>query len=356
MSPSLHQDLRIRIFFSSPGDVEKEREIARDVLEELQRLHGEEMGVNLIYKGWETDTYPAIGRPQGVINQQIGEYEIFVGVFWSRYGTPTGEAESGTVEEFERALESRDQDDIPAVLFYFRQTPVELETIEELEQKIEVVRFRKQYGERAGLYETYTDVDEFKEKLRYGLLQTIRRVHSQRISSGGEAVDSSVREASESYAVPVDAMEPEEFVFESLEVVAEDFESFAQIDLDDDVSVEIDWEDSRQAFTAAIYKGDEVVNKCRIAKSEHRRQYHLVCMIGAKAARAARGQPEVVRAHITKQHNQLCFEVSSQNLDPPEENIDGHELAQYLWNALTSPLEYHSPVRALVGAFQWTSQ
>jgi hypothetical protein len=157
MAPSLHKDLRIRIFFSSPGDVEKEREIARDVLEELQRLHGEEMGVNLIYKGWETDTYPAIGRPQGVINQQIGEYEIFVGVFWSRYGTPTGEAESGTVEEFERALENHDQDDIPAILFYFRQTPVEMETIEKLEQKMKVVRFREQYGDKAGLYKTYTD-------------------------------------------------------------------------------------------------------------------------------------------------------------------------------------------------------
>jgi hypothetical protein len=354
MAHSLHQDLRIRIFFSSPGDVEEERGIARDVIEELQRLHGEKMRVNLTHKAWETDSYPAIGRPQGVINQQIGEYEIFVGVFWSRYGTPTGEAESGTVEEFERALENRDQDDIPAVLFYFRQTPVKMETIEKLKQKMKVVRFREQYGDKAGLYKTYKDTDDFERKLRRGLLETVRDVQAQ-LTSSESGVNSAVEEAPGNYNVSVGAMEPEEFVHESLEVVAEDFDGFADIELDDTVRMEIEWEDSRTAFRATVYSGDQPINRCRVAESEHRRQHHLVCIIGAKAARAARGQPEIIRAHVTQQHNQLFFEVSSQNLDPPEENIDGHELAQYLWNALTSPLEYHSPAGILAGAFPWTT-
>ena len=354
MDSSLHQDFRIRIFFSSPGDVEEEREVARDVIEELQRLEGEEIGVNLIYKGWETDTYPAVGRPQEVINKQIGDYEIFVGVFWTRYGTPTGEAESGTVEEFERALENRDEDDIPAVLFYFRQTPVKMETIEKLEQKKKVVRFREQYGDKAGLYEAYTDLDEFERKLRQGLLETIRDVRSQRISSEGD-VNFAVEEAPSNYNVSVGAMEPEEFVHESLEVVAEDFDGFADIELDDTVRMEIEWEDSRTAFRATIYAGDQPVNRCRVAENKHRRQHLLICMIGAKAARTARRQPEMVKAHVAKEQGQLCFRVASQNLDPPEGNIDGHELAQYLWNALTAPLEYHNPARALMGAFPWTS-
>lgn len=354
--PTPHRDLRIRIFFSSPGDVEDEWEIAQDVIDELQRFEGEELGVNLIFKGWETHTYPAIGRPQGVINQQIGNYEIFVGVFWNRYGSPTGEAESGTVEEFKRALENRDQNGIPAVLFYFRETPANLDTIEKLEQKMRVVQFRERYGEEAGLYKTYDHIDEFETELRQGLIATIRRVRRRLIAEGGIAVDSAVQEASVDFDASVDVMGPKEFVAESLEVVAEGFESFAHIDLDDDIRVEIDREDSTQAFTATIYKGDDVVNKCKVAKSEHRRQHLLVCMIGAKAARTARGQPEMVKAHVAEEQDQLCFRVTSQSFDPPEENIDGHELAQYLWNALTAPLEYHSPARALVGAFQWTSK
>jgi hypothetical protein len=191
MSP-YHRDLRIRIFFSSPSDVEEEREVAQRVIDELIRMVGEDIGVNLIYKEWETDTYPAIGRPQGVINQQIGDYEIFVGVFWSRYGTPTGEAGSGTVEEFERALDERQDGDLPAVLFYFRQTPVLLETVDKLEQKKKVVQFRERYGDVAGTYDTYSDIEEFKDKLRHGLLETIRDVQRTLMASADIATSTVV--------------------------------------------------------------------------------------------------------------------------------------------------------------------
>ena len=352
---SLQKDLRIRIFFSSPGDVEDEREIARDVIEELQQLEGEEIGVNLIYKGWETDTYPAVGRPQEVINKQIGDYEIFVGVFWTRYGTPTGEAESGTVEEFERALENRDEDDIPSVLFYFRQTPVKMETIEELEQKMKVVRFRLEYGEKAGLYETYTKLDEFAKKLRQGLLETIRNVRSQQTSMEAVPVASAVNEPTGEFNDLDAEMGPGEFVRESLELVAEDFDGFADIDLDDTVRMEIEWEDTGTAFRVTIYAEDKLVNRCRIAESVHRRQHLIVCIIGATAARTARGRSEMIKAQVDEKQGQLCFRLASQNLDPPEDKIDGHELAQYLWNALTDPLKYHSPARSLMGAFRWTS-
>ena len=45
------------------------------------------------------------GEPEVLINDQIGKYDIFLGVMWRRFGTPTGVAESGTEEEFRRALE-----------------------------------------------------------------------------------------------------------------------------------------------------------------------------------------------------------------------------------------------------------
>lgn len=55
---------------------------------------------------WEDLVAPDIGEsPQDVINQQVGnDYDIFLGVMWSRFGTPTASADSGTEEEFQRAV------------------------------------------------------------------------------------------------------------------------------------------------------------------------------------------------------------------------------------------------------------
>ena len=39
--------------------------------------------------------------PQDVVNRQIGEYDLFVGILWNRMGTPTAVATSGTEEEFQ---------------------------------------------------------------------------------------------------------------------------------------------------------------------------------------------------------------------------------------------------------------
>jgi len=50
---------------------------------------------------WETHAAPSLdARPQAVINEQlVRECDMLVGVFWTRLGSPTGEAESGTIEE-----------------------------------------------------------------------------------------------------------------------------------------------------------------------------------------------------------------------------------------------------------------
>jgi hypothetical protein len=74
------------------------------------------MGIMLEPIRWETHAHPAAGdSPQGIINRQIVDNaDIVIGVFWSRLGTPTPAAASGTVEEIER-LRARDK----PVLLYF---------------------------------------------------------------------------------------------------------------------------------------------------------------------------------------------------------------------------------------------
>ena len=83
---------KVQLFLSSPGDVDLERRQIRDVVDELNATAARELDLALEVVGWETDVRPAAGRPQDAINRQIGTYDVFVGVMWRRYGTPTGNA------------------------------------------------------------------------------------------------------------------------------------------------------------------------------------------------------------------------------------------------------------------------
>jgi len=62
-------------------------------------------GALVKHQHWTTDVYPDLAdRAQAVPNRQIiDKSKIIVAIFWSRFGTPTGVADSGTQEEILRA-------------------------------------------------------------------------------------------------------------------------------------------------------------------------------------------------------------------------------------------------------------
>jgi hypothetical protein len=94
-----------RILIASPSDVDEERELVVRIIQEWNDLHSYSRKVVLLSLRWETHTAPDYGtRPQEVINRAIvDDCDLLVGVFWTRIGTPSGEAaDSGTLEEIER--------------------------------------------------------------------------------------------------------------------------------------------------------------------------------------------------------------------------------------------------------------
>ena len=69
---------KIRVFVATPSDVQEERKILRKVIEELNRMFGENYNTILDFIRWETHAVPDMGRAQAIINQQIGPYDIFL--------------------------------------------------------------------------------------------------------------------------------------------------------------------------------------------------------------------------------------------------------------------------------------
>jgi hypothetical protein len=93
----------LNILIASPSDVAEERDVVEKVILEWNASHLESTGVMLHPIRWESHAYPASGdRPQAIINKQIiGSGDVLIGIFGYKLGTPTGNAQSGTIEEIE---------------------------------------------------------------------------------------------------------------------------------------------------------------------------------------------------------------------------------------------------------------
>ncbi len=159
----------LKIFLASPGDVNRERTMVEQVVEEINRTVASSMGIVLELVRWEKNTFPDYGiDPQSIINEQIAEmrkYALFVGIMWNKIGTATKRSDSGTIEEFERAVAARRSRKLPTIMFYFRtggsrptgkQQVIELGKVFDFQDSIK----KKNY------YRSYTSPSRFKEEFR----------------------------------------------------------------------------------------------------------------------------------------------------------------------------------------------
>lgn len=191
--PKLYQ-----VFLASPGDVKEERELAADAIEELNITHGPLGNYRLELLRWETHAAPNAGRPQQVINDLIDAYDIFVGIMWKRFGTPSGVAESGTEEEFQRAYTRWEQNQTLALMFFFSQKKVPpAASREDLEQQTKVLGFKESLAGKA-LTWNYRNPADFGAQFRKTMAIRMTKIVEDQRAAGARAAarpDPAVTEA-----------------------------------------------------------------------------------------------------------------------------------------------------------------
>lgn len=169
-----------RIFIASPSDVSEEKSIIKSVAEELNSLNLIK-NIKLEVIDWQTSTHPGIGEDaQDVINNQINdEYDIFIGLFWHKFGTATKREVSGTKEEFERAYSRhlKNPNNIK-VLMYFKDSPVPISEID-AKQIEHIQEFRKDISNRGVLFSKFTQSDEFEKIVRSHLSQVLNEISNE---------------------------------------------------------------------------------------------------------------------------------------------------------------------------------
>lgn len=185
----------LQVFVASPGDVTDEREVLESVVAELNRTWSKSLGVRLELLRWETTTRPGIGSdPQAVINSQIGnEYDVFIGILWGRIGTPTSSAESGTMEEFQRAHARWEADpNSVEIMVYFKDEAIKPSEIDG-DQNNRVQNFKRSLGNEGVLHRTFEGIENFESLVRAHLSAVSQKWSSQQApvpqSSMPSAVD-----------------------------------------------------------------------------------------------------------------------------------------------------------------------
>ncbi|PTT70795.1 FtsK/SpoIIIE domain-containing protein [Arthrobacter sp. HMWF013] len=151
----------LTVFVASPGDVSEERQTLGAVAARINRMAAREWGWEIDIRGWE-DTLPGYARPQSLINPDVEQCDVFIGLLWKRWGTPSGSHSSGFEEEFRIAQSRRLQSVEPEIMMYFRDIP-ESERADPGPQLERVLSFRQEVmAARQLLYKAYADVADFE--------------------------------------------------------------------------------------------------------------------------------------------------------------------------------------------------
>lgn len=174
----------IEVMIASPSDVREERQIILETILDWNSAHSRDRKTVLTPIAWEKDSAPEMGnRPQAIVNSQITKYaDLLVAVFWTRLGSPTGKAESGTVEEIEEHVSAGR----PAMV-YFSSKSIAPEAIDR-DQFSALQRFKRWCKER-GLVHEYSDLPSFRMDLSRQLAQTVNRKFSEAPTPGEEQID-----------------------------------------------------------------------------------------------------------------------------------------------------------------------
>jgi len=178
--------LIFRVLIASPNDCIQERKIIPEVVRAWNAIHSNDRAAIVEPVLWESHSMPELGdRPQQLINDQLVENcDLLIGTFWTRLGTPTGKALSGTAEEIEE-IRAKGK----PVLLYFSSAPAVPDSIDP-EQYTALTQYKKKLGS-SGLYSTYQSLPDFREQLQnhfsQHMIQLLRKYSDETEDTGNNS-------------------------------------------------------------------------------------------------------------------------------------------------------------------------
>lgn len=173
-----------RVLIASPSDLWEERLAATEAINDWNAQHAAAESTVLLPVRWETHATPQAGmRPQEALNRQLARRcDIVIGMFWTKLGTSTGVAESGTVEEVDQFVAAGK----PALL-YFSGRPIDPNTID-LKQHRKLKRFKDKTYKNA-LVGRFKNLEELRQTLVRDLTRQVQELRAHQLSNRQVTLD-----------------------------------------------------------------------------------------------------------------------------------------------------------------------
>lgn len=213
----------VTVFVASPSDVTEERAVLEDVIRNHNDTWARTLGVRFELIKWETHTHPGVGiDAQAVINAQLPtDYDVFIGILWTRLGTPTSRASSGTAEEFEQAMTRHANGSMPVeIMLYFKTGPIDPEDVIP-DQLAGVKTFRQAAGDHGVFFRTFRTPEDFQSLVRDHLAR-IAQDHGKQAQSMKPSELSPHHEATSLLATPADESIEDLGLFDLVELGAQE--------------------------------------------------------------------------------------------------------------------------------------
>ena len=121
---------------------------------------------------WQNDVVPLFGaHPQDIIDDSVGDnYDGFLGIMSTKFGTPTKEWASGTEHEFRRAYARKIALRQSLELMFYFQNPGFSGREIDVQELNQVVSFKESISDK-GMYSQYKTIEDFTTKVTSHLSQ-----------------------------------------------------------------------------------------------------------------------------------------------------------------------------------------
>ncbi len=162
----------VKVFIASPSDVAEERNAAVDVILQWNACNSSDRGITIDPVRMETHAQTTLGgHPQDIVNGQLlGGCDLLIAIFWSRLGTRTPKAASGTVQEINEFIRKNGPKN---VLLFFSDRPIPANC-----DRTELARLKdfKEKMQKKALYIVFNNIDSFRGQLRQQLDRRMNQI------------------------------------------------------------------------------------------------------------------------------------------------------------------------------------
>jgi hypothetical protein len=156
----------IRVFISCPGDVNPEKQIVRNVCDSISKIYGASRNIKVKPIDWENEIIPEITGEgaQSVIDSQLEDYDydIYIGILWTRFGDKMDKGRTPTEWEFECAFNRMRATGRPKIQFYFKTEKFFPRNSYEANQIINIIKFKEEQLQSTGYYKNFKQKEDFQ--------------------------------------------------------------------------------------------------------------------------------------------------------------------------------------------------